>query len=223
MKEIPILFSAPMVRAIRAGTKTQTRRICQLPASTAAGLGPTRDVDGWPLVREADGSKERRAPSPFGRPGDRLWMREAWRTHARLDGFSGSEITRLVNETEGVPPVRYEADPRTSDVIAGSITPALGRYRHARFMPRWACRQLLEVVDVRVQRLQAISAADAIAEGIVEQHRDPGGYGLPDGSHYSSDPTESYCSLWSTLHGRESLDADPFVWCVTFRAIAPTA
>jgi hypothetical protein len=85
-------------------------------------------------------------------------------------------------------------------------------------MPRWASRITLDIGGVRVERLQDISEADALAEGIV-QLKD-GGYGLPAGEHYhSADPRQSYLSLWETINGPGSVEANPWVWVVEFKRL----
>ena len=143
MSERPIPFSAPMVRAILAGTKTQTRRLWKLPRGCDwyAEMGGERDgwfVDQgqpwWLHVSECR--------CPYGQPGDRLWVREAW---ARTTVFPGSEII-----------VYREGDNRTD--YGGPWKPSI-------HMPRAASRITLEITGVRVERLQGISRGDAMAEG----------------------------------------------------------
>jgi hypothetical protein len=83
-------------------------------------------------------------------------------------------------------------------------------------MPRWASRTLLEVVAVRVERLQEISETDAIAEGLL---RDRNGWrGAPDLPWFAS-PIAAYRSLWESINGAGSWDANPFVWVVEFRRL----
>jgi hypothetical protein len=187
--ERPIPFSAPMVRAILAGTKTQTRRV----------------VKGWPLellstpanfTPEYVAHPENKA-CPYGRPGDRLWVRE---THMDLGAC-----------------YIYRADPGAEKERA-LVAPGQ-RWKPAIHMPRAASRITLEVTGVRVERLQAISEADALAEGIVETC---GGYGLPAGEHYhAADPRQSYFSLWEAINGPGSVEANPWLWCVEFRRVTP--
>ena len=96
----------------------------------------------------------------------------------------------------------------------------MGKLRPGIFMPRWASRITLEVTGVRVELLQDISEADALAEGIV-QLRD-GGFGLPDGSHYhAADPRQSYLGLWEAINGEGSVTANPWVWVVEFKRAQP--
>lgn len=129
MKERPILSSAPMVRALLAGTKTQTRRVVKYAAPDLV------DADGWPLSDLSDrGAGEVRAGCPYGQLGDRLWVREAWRTSPDANAIPPRDLHDSCVIT-------YEAD----DVaIAG-----WGKYRPGMFMPRWASRITLEIVSVR--------------------------------------------------------------------------
>jgi hypothetical protein len=136
MKERPILFSAPMVRALLDGTKTQTRRAVKYPAPDGkSGWHPT--ATGWNFL---PGGSDRPV-CPYGRIGDQLWVREAWAPKA-ID----PECTT----------VAYRA---TDDECNGPWKPSI-------HMPRWASRILLEVTGVRVERLLDISESDAIAEGV---------------------------------------------------------
>ena len=193
--ERPILMSAPMVRAILDGTKTQTRRVLKPDGKYRLDL-----------VAPADGGPSR---CPYGQPGDMLWLREAWRTTREVDFLPGSQL-------DGTYRLWYEAD--------APHQLGFGRYRHARFMPRWASRITLEVKDVRVQRLQDISEEDAIAEGL----RRVGGplgstmweYSDTTGGQFVA-PRVAYSMLWDTIHGPGSWDANPWVWAVTFRKVKP--
>ena len=185
MSERGILFSAPMVRALLAGTKTQTRRAVKVPEG----------------IVHAD------LRSPYGRPGDQLWVRETFFAYGRWDTrynekkqrdeWRFADMTRECGHS-----YLYAADNPDVPVEKGrSPTPAWYT-RPALFMPRAASRILLEVVSVRVERLQAISEHDAIAEGI------EGGVG---------NPVASYRSLWEQINGTGSWSANPWIWAVEFR------
>ena len=185
-----------MVRETLAGTKLQTRRavkhplLCNLSFIVNCG-------DGWWGDEEGEGQ----ARCPYGQPGDRLWVREAWATHACFDNVrAGALTTRSLH---------YQAD--------GKIK--TGRNRAAMHMPRWASRITLEVTGVRVERLQDISEADALAEGIAYSERF-NGYCIGMAEHFHShDPRESYRSLWRAINGAESWDANPWVWVVEFKKV----
>lgn len=215
MTERPIPFSGPMVRALIAGTKTQTRRAIKgAPTGrTAYLLGLHRDSGVWGIHADVDRDDGVwRGRCPYGVPGDKLWVREAWRVSAVHDHVPGSELGF------GSPPqVQYEAigDGRDETQVQW------GRYRHARFMPRWASRITLEVTEVRVERLQDISEADAIAEGVDLQPRLVG-YSKDSGCAWKpQDPREAYCHLWEAINGAGSWEANLWVWAVSFKRVTP--
>jgi hypothetical protein len=198
VKECPILFSAPMIRALLAGTKTQTRRIAKID-DVAYGK-PVRWISVGPCTT---GLQD--VACPYGVPGDRLWVREA---------FSGARAY----ETHGYPLKEWgnkiwfwaDGNPERGDWT---------KPRPSIHMPRALSRITLEVVDVRVERLQDISEADSLAEGIVKAYD---GYGLPAGEHFhAADPRKSYLSLWEAINGPGSVEANPLVWAVKFRRLAP--
>jgi hypothetical protein len=173
LKERPIPFRGPMVRAILAGRKTQTRRIVK-------GQDLLDDFQHLPPLFAAH--------CPYGQPGDRLWVKE---TFAHIDDHRECGRGCVV----------YRADPRQA-------TDCVDRWRSARFMPRKLSRLTLEVTEVRVERLQAISEADATAEGIGEP---------PWGTR-----VESFGTLWDEINGKRAPWAsDPWVWVVAFRRSTP--
>ena len=212
MKERPILFSAPMVRAILAGTKTQTRRAVNLPADAkhvcywAPPSGRSESgyadpgVNYWTPDPAGETDSNHLNPCPYGQPGDRLWVREAWKAHTTFDHLPPRGIPRSH--------VWYMADEGYK---------AESRYRHARFMPRWASRILLDVTAVRVERLQDISEADAVAEGCKPIRPELVQDGLIARPGRSA--VEEFRPVWEEIHGEGSWDANPFVWVVTFRRI----
>lgn len=197
MKARPILMSAPMVRALLDGRKTQTRRLVKPPKQWAK-VFPIADptaVTAPHILWWWDGKHDRVGVSqccPYGAPGDRLWVRETWKPHSLYAGMMPSEIPRT--------PVFYCAD----ESYAPSNTPR----NPSLFMPRWASRLTLEITEARVERLQDISEADALAEGI-ERLRFPevGDWGWPQAR---------YRALWESINGPGSWDANPCVWVMTF-------
>lgn len=230
-RERPILFSAPMVRAILAGTKTQTRRMVKpvgndggfvLVEQEDASMWPHRSDDGescFVTRRERDGQYLDDVPMrcPYGRPGDRLWVRETYMPDPPDDGtwagtaWRGCKGARL----EDIPE-RFRSPSRCLYRSTWTGSELVG-WRPSIHMPRWASRITLEVTGVRVERLQDISAGDCISEGIGFEVR-YGGHCLPDGSHFhASDPRQSYWSLWEAINGPGSVEADPWVWVVEFR------
>ena len=156
--------------------------------------------------------------NPRYEPGDTIWVREAWRTWAQFDDLPPRDI----------PPgsgVQYLAD--------DPVSPWDSRYRHARFMPRWASRIDLRVIAVRVERLQDISEEDAMAEGVVAWHDDrtPPHLRLSDlredrdrrdflSMHYGS-PRDAFAALWNDIHGPDAWDENPWVAAITFERIKP--
>lgn len=156
MAEHPMLFSVPLVREVRAGVKTQTRRI----------------IKGDPLV----------AKCPAGEPGDLIWIRET---------FASGTMTG------GRPWVRYAADD-PKDLPAGT------RWKPSIHMPRSLCRTRLRVTAVWQERLQSITETAARAEGVKPRGDGSAAYRV------------GFQFLWSELYGRESWDADPWVWAVQF-------
>ncbi|MGL6205723.1 MAG: hypothetical protein ACRC2X_15525, partial [Giesbergeria sp.] len=165
-RERPILFSAPMVRAILSGRKTQTRRV--------VNARHLLQIDTSKLPGRVSWTK----PDPYGRPGDRLYVRETWRASSAHNSLAPREIP----VGDGI---EYAADPERI---------LTGKTRTAIHMPRWASRITLEVTGVRVERLKDICDADAIAEGC------PGGHGSIPGYGYAALPTEHFYSLWESIN-----------------------
>jgi hypothetical protein len=200
MTERGISFSAPMVRALLAGTKTQTRRVVKEKNVRAA-------------LRDGTGS----ACCPF-HLGDRLWVREAYRLPAAVDALSPTEAgVRLTMDGHALPPIHFEADDIRRNWPAGSLALAPGKRRMGMFMPRWGSRILLEITDVRMERLDACSDADAQAEGI---ERLDGGWRLyRAGAGATPDARASYRSLWEHINGAGSWNANPLVWVIAFQRL----
>lgn len=206
MTDRPILFSAPMVRALLDGRKTQTRRIIK-PAPVIDDMGnfcvPDRKGKLWNYGQRLDGSPcldhytERCVR--FAK-GDRLWVRENWYADHSAD----------------------DVKPRDMDP-SWKICPAVdwnyadwgikGRLRPGIHMPRWASRLTLTVTDARVQRLQEISDADALAEGVYPNEQPPETF---DRTYGNSMPVHLYGGLWDHINGPGSWSANPWVVAVTF-------
>jgi len=199
MKERPILFSAPMVRAILDGSKTQTRRVVkpQPFAGKSAdemreffikkgALG--RDESLTDLVNGARNAGFIDVKCPHGKPGDRLWVREAHQIDC--DG-EGNPIFTL-----------YRADYAERDLAPG--------WRPSIHMPQWASRITLEITAVRVERLQDISRGDCMAEGCP----------FPNIAN-ETDPKKWYADLWNTINGNGAWDKNPWVWVVEFKQVKP--
>ena len=186
MKERPILFSGAMVRAILEDRKTQTRRVVKPPR----GWAEYSHCDPFAMPRLRGGGTECTAESvydksaPYGQPGDRLWVRETWQC--------GDYFIRHPQ----IDQVRY----RATDA-------ELLHWRPSIHMPRWASRIQLEITGVRVERLQDISEADAISEGV---YSDP-----------AAPARDGFMGLWDSINVSRGFGwaANPWVWVVSFRRI----
>ncbi|MDT3735530.1 MAG: hypothetical protein ROZ00_04845 [Denitratisoma sp.] len=204
MRERPILFSAPMVRAILDDTKTKTRRVIKpQPVSTRGSKKPWCSIED--LLKAC----------PYGQPGDRLWVRE--------NGWERPERTpRMMREgADTWEPYYYDAD-RWFDEDHADFKRWGFKRRPSIHMPRWASRIDLEIVAVRVERLQDISVADAIAEGLYQETM-PGTaaalWRYAPGSDWYSHPVQCYRALWEHINGPGSWAANPWVWAVEFRRV----
>ncbi|WP_315386569.1 hypothetical protein [uncultured Stenotrophomonas sp.] len=208
-RERPILFNGPMVHAILAGQKTQTRRAVK--GEGLEWLGPGMFTPEY----VADPGNNL---CSFGKPGDRLWVRETWGVGSRPDPWGGYDG------------IEYRADEcgleAGDDLPCHKVeTPAdvcLGDYRAGWMpsihMPRWACRLVLEITEVRVERLQAISEADVCAEGI-EVHNDDGVTYYGPYGHGDARPEIAFRDLWTSTGG--DWDGNPWVWVIEFKVVTP--
>ncbi|KQJ07405.1 hypothetical protein [Escherichia coli] len=212
-----MIFNGEMVRAILDGRKTQTRRIMKIQPSD--GFHPTHngfdldskahwytpgvvDKNGYlqPAKKDVFGVADENEgyTCPFGAVGDRIWVRETW--------------------------ARYNIDQDSHDMAYRATTPEdwpkEGRWRPSIHMPRWASRILLEITDVRVERLNDISEEDARAEGIIDGgclncgEPEPCGCANPE-----PDATDAFAYLWQSIYGQENWNANPWVWVIEFKRI----
>ena len=220
IKERPILFSAPMVRAILDGRKSQTRRVVNRLRKFGSISGPLTDFGksdtqgyDWHFrdkgMRWHDIDEARLLDlCPHGKIGERLWVRE----RTEEDCLGSTSLAR------------YSADGKISNHTwwySRKSCPSI-------HMPRWASRILLEITNVRVERLQDISEEDAIAEGI---DRVGGKYSCSTWRNYRigkpgemschcSYPPWSYLTLWESINGPGSWDLNPLVWVLEFKVIS---
>lgn len=222
MKERPILFSAPMILALFAGTKTQTRRKMKPQLDDD---GRVRVNDGHAFIgNSTSGNRVTRVICPYGVPGDRLWVRES--LYRRPSGswfYSADDLyITLPHDHPGVPAMISWAHHKD------------GKHCPSIHMPRWASRLALEVTDVRVQRVQEISLDDARAEGIPQMHGEAVTLGLirpygpvpgngPDSRDLWDNRTsvENFSGLWNSIHAKDGCgwDANPWVWAITFNVV----
>lgn len=199
MTERGMIFNAEMVRAVLDGRKTQTRRAVKFPIRDK-DIGC--ELSGNELAGEVSAGNYRN--SPFGAVGDRLWVRETW--------------------------ARYNIDQNSHDMAYRATTPddwpKEGRWRPSIHMPRWASRITLEITDVRVERLNSISENDARAEGAGSAVWFAG-KGVPEeqwtslGEHgaYRASHINSFATLWESIYGADSWQANPWVWVIEFKRV----
>ena len=232
----PILFSAPMVRAILDGRKTVTRRglsksntffngmtwpkyvrigDCNWQSawvdagpSPAGNTGPYLHVE-WPYGKLCDGGTDEKLWArvyPRKQPGDLLWVREAW-----------SPIGEL-SECTGPDDIHYRATSTEAEA-------ALCEWKPSIHMPRWACRLRLRVTAVKVERLQDISEEDAIAEGIIAMRSRAGSvpitvYGYDaNAQNHSPSARDAFSFLWTSINGPGSWDVNPWVASYSFERV----
>jgi hypothetical protein len=207
MKERPILFSGEMVRAILDGRKTQTRRVMKYPGrpDRPADIQHREPGDKWYKdsvwsMRTKTGSwgdytqEQFMSKCPYGQPGDRLWVRETWWFGDVIDGVTGNQVENVV---------LYKAD--------GVRNPVVDKWHPSIHMFREYSRINLEITNIRVERLQNITAEDCIAEGIkIEAYK---------GSHHAQ---IAFWTLWDKINSKRGYgsDKDPWVWVVEFRRIS---
>lgn len=227
MSDHPILFSAPMVCALLAGTKVQTRRLLgrgntlfdgrswdknvtddNVDFATAwIDQGPSPAGNPGPYLKARwNYGKIHHPPSdetlvarlyPRIQPGVRLWVKETWRSTPVYDDLKPSDLG-------GDEPLNYLADDNYFD-WAEADGPRHGKTRVSIFMPRWASRCTLTVTDVRIERLQDISRGDAMDEGCPFANMQAG-----------PNPVDWYRDLWNELNGADAWEKNPWVLAYTF-------
>ncbi|WP_188036041.1 hypothetical protein [Pseudomonas sp. EZ-C24] len=227
-KERPILFSGPMIRALLDGRKTVTRRPIK-PSMRGFDVSfelHQQDDGSWRPMHTFDEScmddqgTEHPVVCPYGKPGDLLWVRETWYCD-HFEVMRGPYLKPAdldVAEARGDGTLAYAADGLTPYEADQPI------WKPSIHMPRWASRILLEITDVRVERLQDISEHQALAEGVrlYTDHAELGDWYHVDGIEtYSADPRKSFELLWTSINGDESWSANPWVWAVEFKRVQP--
>lgn len=192
MKERGLIFNGEMVRAILDGRKTQTRRTVK----------PQPDEDG--LAKVTNGpwvdSSERNYRCPFGAAGDRIWVRE---TFYPVDDtqYGGEKWVdyRATPKFEESHPAGWDSAPNDAEAL---------KWRPSIHMPRWASRILLEITDVRVERLKSISDRDALREGCSAADMKSGDC-----------VADVFARLWASIYGSDSWNANPWVWVIEFKRV----
>jgi hypothetical protein len=206
MKERPILMSGPLVREILAGRKDVTRRPVKLDRAPrcsrdCAGIEPERAFvnrglgapgEEYLSVPCHDGAAQRMW-CPYGAPGDRLWVRETWQ---QVSPTPMRDWPGIGGRNCG--PSRWNPACRIVWRADGEM-PAKERWRPGIHMPRWACRLVLDVLGVRVERLHEITDEDVRREGVADH--------------------AAFIAKWQEIYGAESWDANPWVWIIEFRSM----
>lgn len=235
MTEREMIFNSEMVRAILDGRKTQTRRIMapQPADDIERGIFPNPEAIGWKSsLRHKHGSTTAHF-CPYGKPGDRIWVRETWGVVSHeLD-----EDGRIQPWTPDRPATAIHEMPFGNGYYSGHAIYAAdgdftwgdddgyedGRscWKPSIRMPRAASRIVLEITDVRVEQLNAISEKDATAEGVP-----PAGSLLPDYPGTFLTPKGDFATakvafqrLWESIYGEESWKANGWVWVIEFKRV----
>lgn len=196
IKEKPILFSTPMVKAILSGVKTQTRRVMKPQPVIEKGVWRWKPKAGYDICLDAHPDIALKyAPYQIG---DRLWVRETW-------GYIGDNIGH----------VGYRAEGQFTESLVSKWRPSI-------FMPRWASRITLEVTGVRVERLQDITESDAIAEGsgpgYILAYPTIFHKGLEGYKETPENYREGYHRLWDSINGKKyPWESNPWVWVIEFK------
>lgn len=217
-KERPLLVSTPLVPKMLDDSKTQTRRLNGLEHLGNATLLDVREQGGFLFARFARDNVEAWVKCPYGKPGERLWVRETWGVNHIERGWLST--TKLAKDD--LEHVAYRADGDWQEQCGpceGDEPP----WRPSIHMPRWASRITLEVAGVRVERLRSISDEDALAEGLVKVPSGDGSltwWSAGLGRTYLS-ARRTFEDLWSSVHSVESWNANPWVWVVGFKRVTP--
>ena len=210
IKERPIIFSGDMVRAILDGRKTQTRRVVKA-ARDRNGSGC--ELAPCEIAGEVNGADPDYSFCPYGQPGDRLWVRESF-CEALSNYEEEREQTTVYYRADGQEVVVDDGDGYAETNKDGTLK---SPWKPSIHMPRWASRITLEITDIRVERLQDISEEDAQAEGaplelgVLERTI------LGAKARYRS----GFVRLWESINGPGSWDANPWVWCISFKRVTP--
>lgn len=224
MKERPIIMQAESVRAILEGHKTQTRRVIK-PQPNQRPLRATHPNNGRMCWYEAWFDEPDVLYCPYGQPGDRLWVREAWWQHGGGTVSQEGEYRFIPDNYPGAQ-VAYAADhkyaPATTYYYEGWAK------RPSIFMPRWASRITLEITHVRVERLQDIREQDIRAEGVATTCVYYGdrcnSSRCPEHERgYHTGVGEDFRRLWNEINAKRgySWDSNPFVWALEFKQVQP--
>ncbi|EMO5815975.1 hypothetical protein SBK02_004390 [Raoultella planticola] len=232
MKERGMIFNGEMVRALLSGRKTQTRRPIKWRQTRATEIAEREDGSKWPWSEDTENVCDYWHPCPFGNVGDRLWVRETFACLGNEDGCAidwndnlvkggGPESARIYRASCEQKPGNYGLWSIPDDAFWKPHTDEMqfeGAWVPSIHMPRWASRILLEITDVRVERLNSISQEDAQAEGLELTGWRPT-YSDPDSGGEVMTPYDNFAELWSSIYGDESWQANPWVWVIEFKRV----
>lgn len=210
VKERPMLFSAPMVRALLDGSKTQTRRIMKpqpvpIPGEPGKHWWPSNAAQS--MMRVEDGFQKHPGifddACPHGQPGNHIWVRETF----CLDDDGHEEWPVFRADGAKLPQRQPTREP--------------ARWTPSIHMPRWASRILLEIVSVRVERLNNCSEADALAEGVKAEPCDHVRLSCEEIGCCGPTGKGMYAALWDQINGAGAWAASPWVWVIEFKRVMP--
>jgi hypothetical protein len=212
IKERPILFTGPMVRALLAGIKTQTRRMVKpsVKGCTVGAISSGNVVE--PVNVDEDGGPWDAIRCPYGASGDRLWVREKFREIWIEPDMHKIHLHYAADGHDAIPLHDGDGFQEWNKDGSEKFIP----WRPSIHMPRKLSRIDLEITDVRVQRLQEISQDDAVAEGCDDiSDMKP----LPGRVFYAGGPRDAYRVLWEEINGKGTWDANPWVWALSFKNV----
>lgn len=210
MSERGMIFNAEMVNAILSGRKTQTRRPIKWKQTRFTEIAERDDGSLWPWAEDCERGGDIWFACPYGEIGDRIWVRETWQViHDHIDESSH------VEDRTYAPSMPKEKDRYWHTVYAEHFGDESREdrgfpWRPAIHMPRWASRILLEITDVRVERLRDLSEEDAKSEGII-----PSAGGVLPGWEYRI----NFRDLWMDIYGTDNWEANPWVWVIEFKRV----
>ncbi|MHB0550416.1 hypothetical protein [Escherichia coli] len=227
MKEHGIIFNTEMIRAILDGRKTQTRRIIK-------SVPTTHNFHGWimsstcakdegkavwaigdsPLLKDPI-----RLNCPLGKIGDRLWVRETWQGPL-VDYENSNKLYKDPEPFQTIKNCVYKADGDACPEYFDADDNLRYGWKSSAQMPRWASRILLEITDIRVERLQNIREEDAVAEGVAPLH---GGYWKhyqPGWTQHQLSARGSFVTLWNSINGEDAWYKNPWMWVVEFKNVS---
>lgn len=222
MKERGMIFNGEMVRAILDGRKTQTRRPIKWKQTRFTEIGEREDGTKWPWSEDAEHACDFWHPCPFGAVGDRIWVRET---------FQGPLVHEELFEEYSAYPEKFETPEYCEYAADGGVRPEYcdlddnlrHGWRPSIHMPRWASRILLEITNVRVERLNAISEEDAEAEGIDMEalYDSQDCYDCIADHNMTGRPTVTgaFKYLWESIYGEEGWKANSWVWVIEFKRV----